>query len=166
MLFADKFLLKLRLKRKQRQAEEALSKLASAFASRIGNFHTVLVYDSIKIPTFKGTIPSPREGGKNLEFEICSARPKYSTSDDALVEWMDSQSKPEECLVVTSDRGLQVRLKEKGVSHLMKTGNWFRLVKGVLGEEYEKIASEYSVAGKEEGEGIVGTIENGVAKNN
>ena len=160
MLFADKFLLKLRLKRQQRQAEEALSKLASNFASRIGNFHTVLVFDTIKIPTSKATIFST-EGGKVLEFETCEARPKYSTSDDALVEWMGSQSKSEECLVVTSDRGLQLRLKEKGVTHLMKTGNWFRLVKTVLGEEYTKIASEYSFASKEE-EGT----ENEVAKKN
>ena len=154
MLFADKFLLKLRLKRKQRKAEEALSKLASIFATRIGNFHTVLIFDSIKINTSKDSLLM--QDGQSYEFEICSARPSYSTSDDALVEWMDKQSNPAECLVVTSDRGLQQRLKEKGVSHLMKTGNWFRLIKQALGEDYTKIANEYSTVIDEE---------NDVAKN-
>lgn len=144
----DNFLFKLQLRRKQRQAEEALSKLASMFAARIGSFHTTLVFDRIKIPTSNSTVLS-NEGGKPLEFEICCARPKYPTADDALVDWMGNQSNPGECLVVTSDRALKERLREKGVTHLMKTTNWFKIVQSVLGEEYNKIAAEYTVAGKE-----------------
>ena len=140
MLFTDRLLLKLRMSGDQKGAEEALSQLASAFTKAKGCFSNVLIFDSIKMNTSNGSFIA--QDGKSYEMLVCSARPSFATSDDALLEWMENVKNPEECLVVTSDVELQFRLKEKGVSHLMKTQNWFKLVKQTLGDEYSTIVGQ------------------------
>jgi predicted RNA-binding protein with PIN domain len=65
---------------------------------------------------------------------VRSARPAFATSDDALVHWSAEHNNPKELLVVTSDRGLQDRLFEKGVP-VMKPGRWFKMVESILGTE-------------------------------
>ena len=55
---------------------------------------------------------------------------------------MEKKESFENILIVTSDIGLQSRLKDKGVKHIMKSGNWFKLVKENIGQEnYNMILS-------------------------
>lgn len=136
MLFVDNSIRKLRLARKQKEAERALANVGFEFAKGRANFHTVLVYDNTK-QCSKNVI---HVGDQALNYEICSAGPQYKTSDDALVDWMSKEQNVADCLIVTSDRELQLRLKDKGLTHIMKTGNWFRLVKSALGADvYDKL---------------------------
>jgi len=41
----------------------------------------------------------------------------------------------EQTLMVTSDRGLQIRLIEGGLNNIMKSGAWLRLCKSILSED-------------------------------
>jgi len=55
---------------------------------------------------------------------------------------MGGLSALENVLVVTSDVGLQIRLKEKGVKMIMRPGAWFKVIKSKFGEEkYKQIVS-------------------------
>lgn len=146
MLFVDRNIMKMQLARKKKQAERAVSNLAMAHLTTIGGFNTVLVYDSTR-QVSKNVLLAK---GKQQEYVVCSASPGYSTSDDALVDWMNKEA-VERTLVVTSDRELQRRLNEKNVKYIMKTGNWFKLVKAALGEEnYAKAIAASAVEEKED----------------
>jgi len=99
----------------------------------------VLVYDDTK-HTY--TEEKKFANQDNLLFYVKSARPQFSTSDDALVDWAATVDK-EKSLFVTSDRGLRERLSNLGCNELMKTKNWFELVKKTIGEkEYDAIVGK------------------------
>jgi rRNA-processing protein FCF1 len=106
-------------------AETRLASLAQHFASASspkGLEATTLVYDN-----------TPLEYSQEM-ITVRSARPSFATSDDALVQWSAEHGNPKELLVVTSDKGLQERLFERGVP-VMKPGKWFKVVEGILGTE-------------------------------
>jgi hypothetical protein len=132
MLFVDNCIRKMCLNNKRALAEKCISDLAVEFAKILGVEQCVLVFDHTK------NVSNVNVG--SLKFTVCSASPNFKTSDDALVDWMGGLSALENVLVVTSDVGLQIRLKEKGVKMLMKSGAWFKVVKPKLGDEkYAKI---------------------------
>lgn len=141
MLFVDKSIRKLRLSQRQKEAERTLANLAYAFAGGKMNFHTVLVFDNTQ-QCVKDWIQA---GDKPLEFMVCSANPHYKTSDDALVDWLAREQNLKECLVVTSDRELQQRLKNLGPLHIMKTGNWFSIVRAAIGPEIYDRLVDYKI---------------------
>ena len=74
---------------------------------------------------------------EGVKFMVRSANPNYETSDDALVDWAGGLSASDlaNSLFVTSDRGLLIRLLEKGVTKLMKSKVWLQSLKQGLGEE-------------------------------
>jgi len=131
MFFVDGYLRKLCLKGKSKETEKIIADLALELCKLLGIKECILVYDRTKNCYNVNT--------DSLKFTVCSASPNFKTSDDALVEWMVGLSAPENVLVVTSDKGLQIRLVEKGIKKLMKTGPFFKLLKEKLGEGYEKI---------------------------
>ena len=134
MFFVNSFIRKLCLNHKTKEAEILIGELAIEFGKIFGIDQLVLLFDTTNNLS-RTTIGS-------LKFSVCSASPNFKTSDDALVDWMDG-SAHDDILIVTSDLGLQIRLKEKGVKMIMKTGCWFKILKDKLGEEiFSKIISK------------------------
>jgi hypothetical protein len=133
MLFVDDKIRKLCLKHKGKQAEKLIADLAMEIGKSLGIEQIVLIFDRTK-NVYSQTFGS-------LKFSVCSASPNFKTSDDALVDWMGGLSASiNNILIVTSDVGLQIRLKEKGVKMIMKSGAWFKVLQAKLGEEvYKKI---------------------------
>ena len=127
MLFVDDWIRKLCLKHKGKEAENLISQLSQEFCKIFNVEKCILVFDR--------TNNVYEVNSNSLKFTVCSASPNFKTSDDALVEWTDGLSAKDNVLFITSDVGLQVRLKEKGVKMIMKTGKWFKILKEKLGEE-------------------------------
>jgi len=120
MLFVVASIRSLVLKRKTKAAEASLEALARKFASSLDLEHCTLVFDDTKTAVSETGIT------------VCSARPTFPTSDDALVEWT-KENKDKPAMVVTSDRGLMDRLANVG-NHvlLVKPKDWFYFVAKVL----------------------------------
>jgi len=79
--------------------------------------------------------------------KVCSARPDFNTSDDALVVWSEGKSALDfnSTLFVTSDRGLKIRLREKGAKLIMNSGTWFKVAKEIIGTtDFEGIITQNS----------------------
>jgi len=132
MLFVDENLRKLCLSHKRSEAERLLVDLAKEMGKICNLEEIIVIFDTTK-NIYNQTIGS-------LKLSVCSARPNFETSDDALVVWMDGLSAFDSTLIVTSDVGLQIRLKEKGVKMIMKSGPWFKILKAKLSEEaFQKI---------------------------
>jgi len=110
------------LKGKAKEAEAVLEALARKFADAMNLEHCTLVFD---------------DTNKNVQedrFVVCSARPSFATSDDALVDWCKGIDKPS--LFITSDRELLKRLKECGTHvNIGKPKEWFRFVARVLSDK-------------------------------
>ena len=86
-------------------------------------------------------------------FEVLSARPKYPTSDHALIEWAtnaNSDDKSGIC-VFTSDRALTESLKNAGVS-VFKSKKWYQLALTALpiegAEQVDDWAEKWIAANK------------------
>jgi len=134
MLFVDEKLRKLSLNHKRSLAERLIANLATEFGKKNGLENIILIFDK--------TNNVYSQSFDSLKLSVCSATPNFKTSDDALVDWMGGLSAFDSTLIVTSDVGLQIRLKEKGVQMIMKSGAWFKLVKKTLSEEkYAEIVS-------------------------
>jgi len=137
MLFVDDAIRKKVLRRKRKAGEIMLASLAIQFSKLSKAFDVILIFDSTKL-----TYNLPLQvDEKTLKFDVVSAIPTYPDSDDALVHWSEGLGeKRNNCLFVTSDRGLQARLSKNGIENIMKPKTWFGFVKGKLGEEnYNKI---------------------------
>jgi predicted RNA-binding protein with PIN domain len=133
MLFVDDILRKLCLKKNLSGAAKKLSEAVEIY-SKQEKLSTILIFDILKECFEK------EEDG--VKFQVCSAKPDFETSDDALVEWAGglSASAMESILFVTSDRVLQTRLIQKGAKHIMKSGVWFKLMKAKITDEvYSKL---------------------------
>jgi len=137
MLFVDDAIRKKVLRRKRKAGEIMLASLAIQFSKLSKAFDVILIFDSTKL-----TYNLPLQvDEKTLKFDVVSAIPTYPDSDDALVHWSEGLGeKRNNCLFVTSDRGLQARLSKNGIENIMKPKTWFGFVKNKLGEEnYNKI---------------------------
>ena len=66
-------------------------------------------------------------------YNVISARPNYSTSDDALVHWATTASTIEKAstAVCTSDRALTESLENAGV-FVFRTMKWFKLAAKIM----------------------------------
>jgi hypothetical protein len=69
-------------------------------------------------------------------FRVCSARPHFQTSDDALVYWNEhiTPEEAKEVVVFTSDRELNERLQKCGVQ-VFKSKAWYEVAAKVLGRK-------------------------------
>mmetsp|Transcript_3338 Transcript_3338/g.4588 ORF Transcript_3338/g.4588 Transcript_3338/m.4588 type:complete len:311 (+) Transcript_3338:49-981(+) len=119
MLFVLGPIRKLALQGKRAHAEFVLQCLAEEFTKKMGLTKCTLIYDNTK------------KNVATASFVVCSARPDFATSDDALVAWA---SEPEgKGLYVTSDRGLIERLAAVG-SSICKPKQWFSFVARILSD--------------------------------
>ena len=133
LLFLNPIIRKLCLQQKRIKAENAIEELAIEFSMTFGIHHLVLIFD-------KTNNPKTLEIG-SLKFTVCSAIPNFYTSDDALVNLISGLSSHDDILIITSDLDLQIRLKEKGVKMIMKSGCWFKIMKEKL-EKFNEIISK------------------------
>ena len=116
LLFVNELIRGLTIRSGMTKGTEALSKLISAF-NAVENRNILVVYDD-----FHGKVAV-----ENIQIDV--ARPKFKTSDDYLVnlsELMSGETK-DGALFVTSDVGLQERLKKNGVKNIMKSGKFVKL---------------------------------------
>ena len=116
--------------------------LAGKFGLRTNLKHLTLVYDSTKNVFLKNV--------EGLELNVCSARPDFKTSDDALVVWSEGKSvNLNETLFVTSDRGLKDRLREKGAKLIMNSGRWFKIARNLIGDkDFNELVEKNSMDSK------------------
>jgi hypothetical protein len=136
MLFIDSAIRSLCLKKKMKVACERIADLSYLYTSNL-KLNTTLIFD-----IEKNVYEKELDG---VKFKVCSARPNYETSDDALVLWAGGLSASElaNSLFVTSDRALLTRLIEKGATNIMKSGTWWKLMKASLGDTvYQEIVSK------------------------
>jgi len=83
----------------------------------------------------------------NLQIVIHSARPTFKTSDDALVDFVSKMipSTLETSVFVTQDKGLKMRLREKGVKLIMRPKKFMELARNESGgeEKYKELEPKY-----------------------
>jgi len=95
------------------RAELLLENLTEAFLPAMqGKIKdSVLIFDN----THTNKVKTLHAGNEDLTLTVKSARPQYTTSDDALVDWAKSNGEEASVSVfVTSDRELTHRLEEAG----------------------------------------------------
>lgn len=116
LLFVNELIRGITIRSGMTRGTEALSTLISAY-NRVENRIILVVYDE-----FHGKMSF-----ENLQIDV--ARPKFKTSDDYLVNLSESMNEEgkENSLFVTSDIGLQQRLKSNGVKNIMKSGKFVKL---------------------------------------
>jgi hypothetical protein len=131
MLMIDSVLRGLFLKKKKKEAAERVAELSIMF-SKLMKVNCVLVFDITQ-----NCFETESEG---VRISVCSARPNFESSDDALVEWAGGLSADNlaKTLFVTSDRALLTRLIRKGAVHLMKSKAWWTIMMDKLGSEIYK----------------------------
>jgi hypothetical protein len=131
MLFVEKEIRTLFIKKKTNLAQQLLINLSIEFCNLFQNVNNLIIffdstdlkYDSEDIRENNITINNNKLG---LKIKLISARPNYKTSDDALVEFASSgQINLDSSLFVTSDKGLIQRLQDKNVKFIMRSGKWF-----------------------------------------
>jgi len=127
MLYVVAAIRSLVLKRKSAAAESALEALARSFCAALNLKHCTLIFDDTKRIVSEAA------------FTVCSARPSFSTSDDALVEMAKATGNCP-AVYVTSDRELLSRLKQCG-NHviLCKPKEWFYFVANTLNGDKGKV---------------------------
>ena len=136
MLYAENMIRKIQLQ-SQKNAEKIIILLAERFGVKASLKNLTLIYDSTKNIFTKNV--------EGLELKVCSARPDFNTSDDALVVWSEGKSALDfnSTLFVTSDRGLKIRLREKGAKLIMNSGTWFKVAKEIIGTtDFEGIITQ------------------------
>jgi len=126
MLYVENMIRKVQLQCPN-NAEKILALLAGKFGLRANLKNLTLIYDSTKNIFTKNV--------EGLELKVCSARPDFNTSDDALVVWSEGKSVQDfnSTLFVTTDRGLKIRLREKGAKLIMNSGRWFKIARDFIG---------------------------------
>ena len=140
MLYVDDNIRKLSIGRSKKKAEKIITELVVNFSREQRVPTVILIFDNTsqtsnqKLQTEQGVV----------DFSVRSARPSFNDSDDALVDWAGNLNDDvKKSLFVTSDRGLQLRLLEKGVTQIMKPKKWFSFVKAKLGEAvYNEIVEQ------------------------
>jgi len=109
------------------RAESAMQVIAQEWHKLIPEKKVTLIFDDTNKNLTEGS------------FRVCTARPLFKTSDDALVHWA-SQLAPEKAvktLVFTSDRELTNRLQSLGVQ-VLKSKCFFKIVALKLGQQADE----------------------------
>jgi len=122
MLFVTSPLRSLVLSQSVAKAEECLSFIARSF-SQVMSIKCTVIFDSTSLEI------------REENFSVCSAKPAFGCSDDALVSWQEKSlpSSSGGCnLYVTSDVALGERLRTAG-GVVYKPKEWFLLVAEILG---------------------------------
>jgi len=114
------------LHRKMASAESALQLIAFEW-SKLTKLPVILIFDDTKKNETDG------------EFQVCSAKPLFPSSDDALANWAEKTSPDQaiKTLVFTSDRALSERIAKHGLQ-VMKSKHFFEIAAPLLGKKKEE----------------------------
>ena len=132
MLFVDGSIRNDCLNKKRNNGELKLSNLVFEFMKKT-NTTGCLVFDR--------TNQVFNKESDGVFLKVISAYPEFESSDDAFKVWAGGldATKLNSSLFVTSDRELKEKLIEKGVGFVLKSGEFFHLLKNTLNEDYQKI---------------------------
>jgi len=116
----------LALQRRMPDAEYALQLIAQEWIKAI-NIPATLIFDD--------THKKLDQNG----FRVCSAKPTFSTSDEALIHWASQMipAKASKTIVFTSDRGLSEELCKYGIQ-VLKSKVFFKIAAPILGQQPEE----------------------------
>jgi hypothetical protein len=122
MMFLTEVLRNNTLGRRRKRSEMIIYSAVEEFAKMNYFDLVVVIFDNTK-QVFERVLES------GTKFAVMSARPQYETSDDALVVFNEKQSEDvrKRSLVVTSDRGLTIRLTDLSV-HVTKCKNFLNAI--------------------------------------
>lgn len=129
MLFVDNTIRKDCLSKNKNNGELKLSQLVYAYALKNKIKNSILVFDNTKQIYIKES--------EGVLLKVSSAYPEFESSDDAFKVWAGglNAEKLSKMAFITSDRELTLRLKEKNVSFILKSGEFMKEVKAILGDE-------------------------------
>lgn len=139
LIMSNKHIRNLFLKNKSKDAEKILNDLASEFVKLFNIEELVIVFDKINQPLNTNV--------GSCKFSTKFACPNFKTTEEALYNWVGGLSNYDNVLIVSSDLGLQMKLKEKGVKMTMKVTCWVNVLKKKLGKE--KFKKMFSIEGIE-----------------
>lgn len=138
LLFVDSVIRNMAIKKKRRnEAERAFARLVLKFIELKNIKNTILVFDNT---SYKDRCSLTNNNDETLMFQVESATPKFYSSDDALVYWASENRNLDACLFITSDKGLEQRLRKRGAKNIMKTKFFFKILRETLGnEQYDSL---------------------------
>jgi len=138
LIYVLHYVRSLALRRNMAGAERALQVIAQEW-SKLVEYGVTLIFDDTNKDEMCG------------KFRVCSAKPLFSTSDEALITWAGKLA-PEEAaktLVFTSDRGLTTELAKFGV-HVLKSKSFFEIVAPSLGKKENEFLDDWATRWLEE----------------
>jgi rRNA-processing protein FCF1 len=129
MLFVNDIIRKECLSRHTKKGEIMLGNISFEYAKVVGLKDCLLVFDQTNQVYSKSS--------EGVQFKVTSAYPEFKSSDDAFVEMAGGMNAEllSKTLFVTSDRELSVRLKEKNVSYVMKSGEFIKETEAKINKE-------------------------------
>jgi len=134
MLYLTSSLRNATLRGNKVKAEHALEEATNAFVVGMAGTisHGILIFDHTSTHSVR-TYPDLN----GVDLIICSARPDFPTSDDALIQWCkDDSNIGIDSVFVTSDRALAIQLKELG-GIIVKPRQFLVLAQAISGDKQE-----------------------------
>jgi len=125
LLYIAKNIRNMTIRRKGKKAQEILIGSFEFFSSLVKGLESVFIIFDYTSSVYEKTV------GVNTKFTITSARPQFTTSDDALVSVAEKIPMKDRSLFVTSDRGLCSRLVALG-SKVVKPKIFFNIVLSII----------------------------------
>jgi len=125
LLYIAKNIRNMTIRRKGNKAQEILVGSFEFFSSFVKGLESVFIIFDYTSSVYEKTV------GVNTRFTITSARPQFTTSDDALVSVAEKIQMKDRSLFVTSDRGLCSRLLALG-SKVVKPKTFFNIVISII----------------------------------
>jgi len=125
LLYIAKNIRNMTIRRKGKKAQEILIGSFEFFSSLVKDLESVFIIFDYTSSVYEKTV------GLNTKFTITSARPQFTTSDDALVSVAEKIPMKDRSLFVTSDRGLCSRLVALG-SKVVKPKIFFNIVLSII----------------------------------
>lgn len=135
LLFVESRIRKLCLSNRRLDGERVFSQLVLKFAELLRIKNTKIFFDNT---TYKEKL-TLNLNDYEMHFEVESAKPKFATSDDALVNLAKGHQNLDQTVFVSSDKGLGERLKKKGGKYILRTKAFFDMLRESLGEAYDDI---------------------------
>ena len=139
-LCADETAVILLRSKQKAKAEKLVAITAKKFSSKNQGFHCIIVFDQAEFACEKLNIS---EKSKFLSFNIYNAKPKYNSTDEAILGLLATKTfNLKNTMFVTNNTELAASLLENGVTEIITSANWFMLAKKAIGmEEFYKFSN-------------------------
>jgi len=126
LVWIHSHLRKLVLAKKFTVVESIFTELVKQFAQKTNLKCATLIFDVSKTETVQQL--------GDCTVVVCSARPSFNTSDDALVAWAQKEPQiAQAAAYITSDRELHGRLVEAKAKYVIRPKSWFNFVAPLIG---------------------------------